>query len=481
MVKVLKSWQGIVLCLLFLFVLIYAGLRADAVSLSHDEALSFRIINGDNELELTANHHMLNTWLMSFTNAVFGPSEFSLRLPNLFGLLLFFVGLIKVLFSNKKRNMVIMIFLFSFLLFNPYLVDFFALARGYGLGLGFGMLSFAYLISNSASSIEAQNSKAFKVLGFMLLAVYANLTYINYFLIFLLIIGFDYYRIIGKIDEVIRSIDFRYYVYRITGLVLLIIPAFRFLFQLKNQDELYFGGDRGLVSNTLNSLLYMGVYFKEPEFVLNNLDVFSWSILCLFIFAVLYQIWQRKYGQLGKTALIIILLVVVLNIQFYFMDALFPQTRTALFLMPLIGVFFFHLFNQLASKSEFLKWGMSVLSMALSLGLIFHFATSINVSSTAEWKYDGGTKVAHGLFQELKSENSTISYDWLFGPAWEYYEYRFNGLNEIPEHSKKGIVKGSDFIYCFQNLKGDLVENGKYKIVKEFGIPQTMLLQKVKD
>lgn len=481
MIKILKSWQGIVLSTLFLFVFFYVGERAYLVSFSHDEALSFRIINGDEALKETANHHILNSWLMSFCNSLFGSSEFSLRLPNFFGMLLFFFGMMRVLFSVSKKNLPLMILIFSITLFNPYVLDFFALARGYGLGLSFGMISLSYFIVNKPRTIEKQNSKAFKVLGFMLLAVYANLTYINYFLLFLVLTGIDYYHLFSKIENGFKDIDIRYYLYRIAGIVVAVVPAFLFLFHLKNNGQLYFGGEQGIIENSVSPLIHRSIYFsyygekfwKDIRFVM----------LAVVTAGFLYHFIQNKYQRFSKMLVIIIAYFFILNIQFYWMGARFPQTRTALFLIPIFAVFLYYFLNELMVRTKkWLFYTIAVLGVFLSGSMAYHFSQSMNFETTKEWDYDGGTKAANKLYHELKEEDSTISYDWLFGPAWEYYEFNFHeNLDEVPKHSRKGIIKGTDFVYCFQKNQKELIETGEYKVVKEFKIPKTALLQKVKD
>lgn len=480
MIKVLKSWQGMVLTTLFLFVLIYVGQRAYFVSFSHDEALSFRIINGDTGLRGTANHHMLNTWLMTGFNAVFGSGEFSLRFPGLIGLCLFFLGLVKVLFSVEKKNIPLMLLVFSLSLFNPYVLDFFALARGYGLGLGFGMLSLAYFITNSPKTLENLNSKAFKVLGFMLLATYANLTYLNYFLLLFLLIVIDYYHLLKETENGFAQLDKRYYLYRLIGLCVLVLPLFSFLFHLKNNGQLYFGGEQGLIENSLSPLLHRSIYFSYyGESFWKNI---RFVIIALIGAGFLYQFIHNKYNRFTKMLVVILMYVFILNIQFYWLDSRFPQTRTALFMIPLFSVFLYYFLNELMGRTKkWLFYVVAIIGLIFSSSMLYHFVGSINFESTKEWIYDGGTKEANKLFNELKQENETISYNWLFGPSWCYYEYRTHDLEKIPAHNRDGIKLESDFVYCMQEMKDSLVVNGYFKVVKEFEIPKTMLLQKIKD
>src|SRR5262249_21108054 len=72
---------------------------------------------------------------------LFGNTELSLRLPTLFGYLLYLGGGVWLLM--RLQNVWLSIAGFLLLNLNPFLLDFFFLSRGYGLALGFLMLSLA--------------------------------------------------------------------------------------------------------------------------------------------------------------------------------------------------------------------------------------------------------------------------------------------------------------------------------------------------
>src|ERR1035437_6526820 len=181
-----KTQQGNFLLLVVLFFLLfYVVYRAYYLSFTHDEALSFEIILGNKAFSETANNHFLNTFLMSICYKFFGSSEFSLRLPNIFGFILYAFACFELL---KNKNIFIILVGISFLLLNPYLIDFFSLARGYGLALGFFMLSLLYLLK--ATQVETLNSflkNASLTMLFSVAACFSNLTYINANLVILLL------------------------------------------------------------------------------------------------------------------------------------------------------------------------------------------------------------------------------------------------------------------------------------------------------
>ena len=100
-----------------------------------DEAYTYQIFHGNSDPLHTANHHILNTYMMRAFSIVFGESKFVLRSPNLVAHLLFLFFGYLILTRLKKQWLVIAAYLSLNL--NPFLLEFFSLARGYGLSMGF--------------------------------------------------------------------------------------------------------------------------------------------------------------------------------------------------------------------------------------------------------------------------------------------------------------------------------------------------------
>jgi hypothetical protein len=114
--------------------------RAATQSISHDEAVIFewllsgpwsQVLNGAH-----GNHHVVTDMLSKLMISLFGPSEFALRVPALAGALLYFYSVFQIsafLFGDG------LFFLLSVALLslNPFVLDYLCCARGYGLALGF--------------------------------------------------------------------------------------------------------------------------------------------------------------------------------------------------------------------------------------------------------------------------------------------------------------------------------------------------------
>jgi len=119
----INLWKPALLFVVFLSFLAYISTRAYKLSFTHDESLSYTIVEGDKTWVGTANHHPLNTLSMFISSVLFGNNEFALRLPNVLSFLLYFVGCF-YLFS-ASRNEWGFILGISLALLNPYLIEFF--------------------------------------------------------------------------------------------------------------------------------------------------------------------------------------------------------------------------------------------------------------------------------------------------------------------------------------------------------------------
>jgi hypothetical protein len=116
----------------------YIVARAVAVPITYDEATSFfRYVDAE-PTALTdfaaATNHLLNSALTRVARAAFGSAPWSLRLPNVLAGLLFLATAYR--FAHRAAHPAIGAAGAVLLATNPYVLDYFALSRGYGLALG---------------------------------------------------------------------------------------------------------------------------------------------------------------------------------------------------------------------------------------------------------------------------------------------------------------------------------------------------------
>lgn len=236
-----------IIFLIIIVLLIYTVMRAKILSFTHDESLGYYILHGIEHWHKTANNHLLNTFLIGISKFVFGESEIALRFPNLFAHFLFMV--MGCFIFRKVDNPVLVICGFLLLNLNLFMVDFFSLARGYGLSLGFMMASIYFFIEAGQSKYCKEQTKYDKQLVFSFffsaLAVLSNFTLLIYhFALFIVVIAeklFDHYK---------ESYFYKWKNFLVQNKDLLIGNFFyitliaSWLIYLKKKKELYYGGSR---------------------------------------------------------------------------------------------------------------------------------------------------------------------------------------------------------------------------------------------
>ncbi|MBK8684248.1 MAG: glycosyltransferase family 39 protein [Bacteroidetes bacterium] len=162
--------------------------------MTHDEAgttdhllQSYYQILNSREAFHSANNHILNSWLMKWSASLFGVYEWSLRLPNVLAFVLYYVagmGVIRQLILPQKWRFIS----FVFFIFNPFVLDFFSLCRGYGLAMAFEMMSLFFTLK------YIEGKKSLNLYASVLacgLAVLSNMTWVYFLLAQMAWIIFD--------------------------------------------------------------------------------------------------------------------------------------------------------------------------------------------------------------------------------------------------------------------------------------------------
>ena len=160
--------------------------RAIRVPLTYDEAAAFLRYIAADPLSLfdfsVATNHLLNTLLTKLFSTLAGTSEVVLRMPSLigYGLYLYF----SLLILRRLTYRAIAIAAFLLLNVNPYLLDYFALSRGYGLSLGLlsGAIFFLLELVGDPEPGLPPNRHLPRALALATAAVMANFSLLNVYL-----------------------------------------------------------------------------------------------------------------------------------------------------------------------------------------------------------------------------------------------------------------------------------------------------------
>ncbi|MCB0614553.1 MAG: glycosyltransferase family 39 protein, partial [Phaeodactylibacter sp.] len=236
------------LIILSILAFLYCLARAVGLSMTHDESATvlefasrpfWKVVTNDPG---RANNHLLNTLLIQFFT-LFGNNKFLIRLPNLLagGLFLYFsYRLVRAIATGWWEQLLA----FSLLVFNPYLLEFFSLARGYGLGMGF-MVGSLYFLHRFR---EARQLRPLAwSMGLAVLACYSNLTMLTYFVALIVVANL---LMLLPVKEINRRRWLRANLTILFFSLVLFALIFAPLSALIREGELYYGGTRGVLPNT---------------------------------------------------------------------------------------------------------------------------------------------------------------------------------------------------------------------------------------
>ena len=473
----------ITLGLLLLIILVYVSLRAHHISFTFDESVTYLSIPGEKIIEDSANNHLLNTFLMRICNNLFGNSEFSLRLPNVLSFLVYLIFCYKILIRSKKP--VVIFAGFALLVLNPYLLDFFGLARGYGLSLGPALASLYFLLRDETYTSAKRFLLNFAISSSLsLLASFANLNIINLSISVLIVFSAEFLFLVVRrtIKLNIKNIVAVIFIYLVNAALLFIL--IQRLLMLQNTNQLYFGGSDGFIPDTLRMLIYCSIYFSD--YGENFETVMRILIIVLFALMVVYQFLFRKINPFSKITVILLLMIIAPILQNYFFAALYPVARTSLMYLPLFGLCLFYFIEHLVIQAKKVP-RIIIYSLVFVLvcgPLTYHFIENINFQRTSEWSYDANTKQVmleinktHQEQENLK-KRLTVSNSWLFEPTMNYYRIRYS-MDFIDPLNEDGVKNNTDFIYCFKDEKDNLPLGDSLRIIDAFKNTDTYLIRRV--
>jgi hypothetical protein len=172
-------WRRLSALLLFIL-FISTVFRALTQSITIDEAFTWQsYLAGPFSLIFTApydaNNHVLSTVLCWASIHLLGTSEFSLRLPSLLASAAFFLSVFRIsttFFNDRPAHLLSTCLLAG----NPYLLDFFTVARGYGLAIAFFAMALATLMS-AFDRRRLPSMSLLKISTYSAFSVAANLTF----------------------------------------------------------------------------------------------------------------------------------------------------------------------------------------------------------------------------------------------------------------------------------------------------------------
>lgn len=445
---------------LALLLFAYVVWRSIAVSFTHDECLSYTIITGNDHQVYTANNHWLNTILMFLSSRIFGYSELALRLPNVlvFGMYLLFIYKI---FREYCESPIALYIAAPLLLFNPFILDFFGLARGYGLGIAFFTASVYYFLAFFQQKQSVKNMVW--LVATSVCCVYANYAFLTAILALhgaALLAWLRAHR-----EKPLQLLLF--YVIEI----LLFVPAILNILYLSEKNELYVGGDRDVFHDTLKSIISFSFSYGEDPY---GITAIASIVLAVAFIGGFFFFKSRIFNWMKLIIFFLLLIPTVLHAA---IGMKFPKDRAAVYWMVMAGFFLMFATDTILKKLRThraggspSKWRKALLVPILIFAFadilqLANFVPNFNCTYTIIWSYDADVKAAINLVEGKVPTGKKISIgcSWLVEPPLNYYR-ETRKLDWFPPIPKEIVIAGKhDFYLVF---KDDLPNLEDRKLLK---------------
>lgn len=372
-----------------LLLLGYTVLRAFTVSFTWDESWTYihHVLPGmffqQVHDQMGGNHHMLNVWGMMLCRWLFGDSELALRLPNLLAHALFLYASARI--ALRATTGVVALAAFLLLNAHPYLLDFFPLARGYGLACGWMMLSLW-----QASLYLRQDGRRMRHLAIALaaavLSAMSHVIMVTYLLAFTLTLALSW--LYGQRTAKRTAPSWKEPALLVAGVALGLALVLPNALALSHGGSLNFGCDTWweCVMGTLGMKLLYHQPYTMPVLRIMAILIAVWGACCALVALAAWKGgWQARLRPMAFGLLVLAACLVGFHVQMKVFGVPLPQSRTALFLVPLA---MFPLAAGLVAWPGKAKVP-AVLGGLLCVPLLAHAWNSRNLSYAVEWKPSG--------------------------------------------------------------------------------------------
>ncbi len=386
-----------------------------------------------------ANNHLLNTVLIKILFKIFPDTLFIARFPNLIAAIFFIIFSYKICSNclNSKNG----IFCYLLLLINPFLLDYFSQARGYGLALGFQMGSIYYLLKYIEN---ATPRNIIKMLSFSLLSVLSVFVMINFFIAGICIIVFI--SILNNKKYPYKKPLFVSSIYIIVLAVTIYIPAL----QLIENHCLYYGGRTNFYQDTLLSLTQFTLYHPSMNhFVPKILNIFT----IIFIGALFISFFKKQKIISSKNIItcLLFLCIIAIILQFYLFKTLYVLDRAALYFYPLIVLTLMFSINDFKNSQLSIGIGISIFIL-LFFGI--NFVKNANFYKTALNDFESHTEeILDTINQQGINDHKVykIDFSWPFENSIQYYFYKnkYSNIDLVKNHYDRNDINDNFNFYIY--------------------------------
>lgn len=403
--------------ILCLIVFTYVILRAVWIEPMHDELatlfhyIDYNTIWGEGTV-LDANNHLLNSFLGKVCYSVFGDHIWAIRLPNVFSFLLFFYAAYRL--AGQLRYEYTKYFFLIGMTCIPYVLDYFAYCRGYGMSMAFMLMAVCFFLEINK---EYHSGKAVMMAVLLVLGIYANL---NILITAILMMGYMGIKLLVEARKYNDWKPFYYYMALCLMVVLSLYFAAVHAYYLKLNGALYYGNKDGLWLTTGATL---------SQFVLMTTSIIVKyvliAVISLLILHVIYSwISRGSFAVFKSPATLLIGLfignLVAIELMKWLLGTNYPEDRVGMQLIFLLICAVVFTLNEYL----LISW-LSIVFIALPF--IAH--TYLNFQTSAFSPDDRMEKSDFNFFQQQIRNDESSAFYLTHQLTYAYHVRRNNPLN----------------------------------------------------
>jgi hypothetical protein len=414
------------------------------------------------------NNHILNTLFVKLFVYLFGNNQLVIRLPNLLSFILYGIAIFRINKTVLKIDS--FFFLPAALLFvsNQFVIDYFALCRGYGMASAMATLSVSYLITGFGRSKDKHIWIAYSL---SILASYANFTLLVFWCATSLMVVF--YFIIERlsIKKILGPVMIMFMV-TLLYMALIANP----IIKMHSTDEFQYWSSKGFYWETIYPFIKYSLgarhRFLFPTGHVIAAFIFMTIIAnCIFLF---FHFKNSKYDPAGLRLPVFVSTVLLLTIaginilQCHILKVPNLHGRTALFFYPLfIIVFTAFLGVWPAVKARALQ---IFVACCFSFICIFHMSNTFKFNWVNDYYFDADTL---NVLEFLKNQNGgkpvSLKTTWFCYGSFDYYVMTGKASwLELKEYDKSiDVNTNADYYYIFSKDVKTL--ESKYELVATYG------------
>jgi len=426
--------------------------RAITQSITHDEALTYQLYIAAPFSRIFSyfdtNHHFLNTLLIRLSVALFGISEWSVRLPELAGAALYFVAVYQIgvkMFRTAAASLLAV----ALLTLNPFVLDFMVAARGYGMALALFTYALAELLTYALEKdsekprrtllVRAGIALALSIAAHLIFAVPVFLAAVIALLLFRPARGIPAPTayaspILKKKRKKKADVGLRKTVPNpVYGWFFAPMVAAGLLFfmlapldKANHNSGFLLGG--ASVAESLRSLasasLEYGGFLRKFHFMHLEIDAVAFFIAPAILIAALALGIRRRNVLLLFTAGTGIGSAVVLFLAHALLNIPYPIDRTGIYFLMLVPLCIPALAESGVATGPLRKTAAALL-YGFGLALVLQFASQFTVRSFLTWQYCADVRqIVDRLAQTItkrQPDSVTVGASWQLEPSLNFY------------------------------------------------------------